>query len=75
MELQKLVTYKYQAEKPPTAKCPRKKSTLAAAAATQSPVPPASTVYINLRRKYISFNKKYILADFVVKVIELTTVK
>ena len=75
MELQKLVTHKCQAEKPQTAKGPRQKSTLAAAASTQLPVPPASTVYINLRRKYITYNQKNILADFVVKIIELATVK
>jgi hypothetical protein len=50
-------------------------STLAAAAATQSPVPPASTAYINLRRKYISFRQTNILADFAVKIIEFATVK
>jgi hypothetical protein len=50
-------------------------STLAAAAATQSPAPPASTAYLNLLSKYISFKQKNILADFAVKIIEFATVK
>ena len=75
MELQKIVTHKCKDEKPQTAKGPRQMLTLAAAAATQSPVPPASTAYLNLRSKYISLKQKNILADFAVKIIEFATVK